>query len=94
MKRFMVTLQAEIAVDEKLIDAVLTDEWRRQFYNLRTPEAVAEHLAFNLLHGRKMASLDGFADRKETDAVILSFETIDADPILPPPPKKASRGRK
>ena len=43
MAKFRVELAIEIEVDQAVIDAVLTDEWRERFYSLHTPEDVGGH---------------------------------------------------
>jgi len=75
---FTVTLTARIAIEESVFPAVLTDEWRKHFYPFHTPEDVAQHLALNLVQGRLMRELDGFADQPEDDVVVGDIESIDA----------------
>lgn len=69
----------DIEIADDLIKGVLTDEWRSHFYPLKTPEDVAAHLAFNLVQGRTLESLDGFADRPNTDAKLLYEHTSTED---------------
>jgi hypothetical protein len=79
MKRmFRVNVAVDISLDEALVASVLDPKWRAQFYDLRTPEDVAGHLAFNLLQGRLMRHLDGFADQPEDAAVIGDIETVES----------------
>lgn len=68
----------EVRIDEKVFEAVLTDEWRSRFYQLRTREDVARHLTFNLLQGRSLSSLDGFADLSDdlVDVVDPQWELV------------------
>ena len=63
--------EAIIELDDNVID-VVDDEWRSQRYNLRTPEDIAEHIAFNLIinHG-KLSSLDGWADQPDDNAKLI-----------------------
>ncbi len=65
MRRFKVVkvVTVEVSVDQRVLDDVLTDEWRSSFYKLYTPGDVAEHLAFNFMQGRDLHMLDGFADQ-------------------------------
>ena len=77
-RRFLVTLEIEVGLDDALVKDVLTDEWASRFYSLRTAEDVAGHLAFNLIQGRKLSSLDGFADQPENRAEIGDVEVVDA----------------
>lgn len=71
-RRFFVTMTAHIELSQELLDAVLTDEWRRQFFDLQSPEEVAEHLAYNLAQHHELKLLDGFAD-KEGQARMIEF---------------------
>jgi len=62
--KFTVTLttEVEIDLDQKVIDQV-DDEWRSMFYNLHTPEDIAEHIGFNLVvNNASLTMLDGWAD--------------------------------
>jgi len=77
-RRFAVSLEFEIDVDQSLLDAVLTDEWRGRFYNLIEPSEVASHLAFNILGGHRVSLLDGFADQPDDAAEIVS-DSMEAD---------------
>lgn len=67
MRRFKVTktVTVELSIDRRVLDDVLTDEWRSSFYRLHKPEDVAEHLAFNFMQGRPLHTLDGFADQPD-----------------------------
>lgn len=78
-RKFVVEFSIAIEIDPALLSSVLTDEWRSRFYDLHTPEAVAEHLAFNLLHGRQMRTLDGFADQDPDRARIVDIVPGDAE---------------
>ena len=42
-----------------------------------TGEAVAEHLAFNLLKGRRLGSLDGFANLGDDKVALLTEDWLD-----------------
>lgn len=77
-RKFLVGLAVEVEVDQRLLDDVLTDEWRAQFYpDIRAPGDVAEHLAFNLVQGRRLSSLDGFADQSDERARVVDVEVDD-----------------
>lgn len=69
---------AEIELDDELIAAV-DDEWRSQFYaDLVDAEAIAEHIAFNLvINDSSLRSLDGFADQPSDRARIVSVADWD-----------------
>jgi len=74
---FLVTMECSIAIEESVFPAVLTDEWRRVFYPLRTPDEVAEHLAFNLVQGHPIEHLDGFADQAGDAAIVGDLQVTD-----------------
>lgn len=80
-RRFYVEFSAHIDIDQRLLDAVLTNEWRGIYYDLMNEHEVAEHLAWNLAKGRELSSLDGFADRKPVDAALLDFVTEGSDEV-------------
>lgn len=80
-RRFLVPLEVEIEVDDRLLADVLTDEWREQFYRLADARDVAAHLAFNLVQDRRLGSLDGFADQPEERAKILDISFEEADVV-------------
>lgn len=64
---------AVIELDDAVIEAV-DDEWRAQFYNLHTPERIAEHIGFNLIVNRRpLSDLDGWADQPDENARVIEF---------------------
>ena len=72
MRRFEVEINGYciIELDDEVIDAV-DDNWRANFYNLRTPEEIAAHIAYNILiGGLDLTALDGWADQSRTGAII------------------------
>ena len=72
-RTFYVTFVAKIEVSKSLIKAASSKEWRNKFYDLRSGEQVAEHLAFNLVQGRLLSQLDGFADQPCESAMLREF---------------------
>lgn len=64
-----VTISVEIEIDQTRCREI-NDEWRSRFYDLRTIDDIASHLAFNLVQGRSLQSLDGFALWGESDVRI------------------------
>jgi hypothetical protein len=74
-RRFLVSALIEITIEEHLLTDVLTAEWRQNFYALPTAEDVASHLVYNLIQGRRLGSLDGFADQSEDAARIVEIDT-------------------
>jgi hypothetical protein len=70
---FVVSFEAEavIELDDAVIDAV-DSEWRSVFYQLHTPEDIAEHIGFNLVINRaELSHLDGWADQSDENAFVL-----------------------
>lgn len=66
--KFKVTheVTVEVEVDEDVIKEATSEDWRKSFYNLHTPEDVAEHLAYNCVANcvEDVTVLDGFAHLK------------------------------
>ena len=63
--------EREIELDDEVINAV-TDEWRSVFYKLKTPQEVAEHIAYNIIvNDARLCDLDGFANLPNEYAEIL-----------------------
>ncbi len=89
-RRFTVELACEIEIDSDVI-AGIDDDWRKQFYDLKEPHEIAEHLAFNLLvNGSRLSQLDGFAACHDHDADIFR-DTISIDAIELRPPRRRKR---
>jgi hypothetical protein len=67
MRKFTVRVEMdlEVEVSRRLIDEVLSPEWQGRFYSLDGAADVVEHLVFNVLHGRALRTLDGFANQPE-----------------------------
>lgn len=73
-RKFELSFQVhvDLEIDDSVIQSVLETDWRQQFYDhIRTPEQVAEHVVFNMLQGRSLSSLDGFADQSDDAAQLL-----------------------
>lgn len=65
------TGEAVIALADEVID-VVDEEWRSMFYDLHTPEDIAEHIAYNLVVNRwDLSSLDGWADQPRSNAKLV-----------------------
>jgi hypothetical protein len=62
-----------IDISPDVINAV-DDKWRSQFYALKTPEEIAEHIAYNMvINGAKLSQLDGWADKSDVKARIIEY---------------------
>lgn len=72
-----VTRVFEIAVTFDIDDAVyavVDDEWRSVFYDLNTKDEIADHIAFNLLRGRTLSQLDGWANMPDSMARLIDID--------------------
>lgn len=78
-RRFLVSIQVEIEVDQRVIDDVLTDAWRADYYPLHSPGDVAAHLAYNLVQGSQLSDLDGFADQAPDRARVVTIRCDESD---------------
>jgi hypothetical protein len=60
-----------LELDDRVID-VVDDEWRSKLYDLRTPEDIAEHIAYNLvINGIGLSRMDGWADQPNENARMI-----------------------
>ena len=89
MRRFVVEFAVTIDVKQEIIDIAMSDDWRKTFYDLKSPTEVAEFLAFNLMRNIDLTQLDGFADRANDEAVHVRTEDLfNTDEVPIPKPKK------
>lgn len=73
-----VTVDYVLDVRDDLVAEVMTPDWQSNFFKLNDGQAVAEHVAFNLARGDKLTNIDGFAQRDESDVLVVS-ENWDVD---------------
>lgn len=70
-RRFLVTVEKSVVVefDDRIMP---NDDWRKQFYNIQTPQQLAEHIGYNFVANDidKLSDLDGFADQKDSRAKV------------------------
>jgi hypothetical protein len=60
-----------IEIDDVVIKSV-DEYWRSFFYNLTTPQEIAEHIAYNIIvNNATLSRLDGFADMDDKYARIF-----------------------
>lgn len=66
-RKFRVEIGAVVTLElDSSVIAVVDDEWRSHLYDLRTPNEIAQHIAFNLLvNGIRLSSMDGWADQAD-----------------------------
>lgn len=79
-KRFAVTFTAIVDINPAILRTAKSKAWAKEFYTFTTDEQVAMFVAYNLIRDIKLNSIDGFADRKETEARLVELTTDDAVP--------------
>ena len=76
--RFKVTheVTVELEIDDKVIKEATSEEWKKSFYDLKTPEDVAEHIAYNAVANdiRDVTVLDGFAHLDKDSVKYIKFD--------------------
>lgn len=66
---FLATIDIEL--DPKVI-AQVDDDFRENYYNLKKPEDIAQHIAYNILfNNAELSQLDGFANLKDEMVEVL-----------------------
>ena len=66
-----ITFDGIIEIDDVVIKSV-DENWRSFFYNLTTPQEIAEHIAYNIIvNNATLSRLDGFADMKDDFVRVL-----------------------
>lgn len=67
-----ISFDGSIDIEEEVIEAV-NDEWRQHFYpSLKTPQDVAEHIAFNIIVNKSpLSMLEGFANWPDSHAKVI-----------------------
>lgn len=78
-KRFLIEISTLFTMElsDKVLNAV-DDKWREQFYNFKTPEEIAQHIAYNMvINNAKLSQLDGFADQPNEYAELLDTPIWD-----------------
>lgn len=73
-----ITFEVEMEIDPEVIALALTEEWRSEFYQLANEADVLEMLAYNIaIKDRSLSHLDGWADREDSQAVVIRDDMID-----------------
>ena len=75
MAKYFVQFNTSVVIDiaPEVINAV-DDKWRSQFYQLKTPEDIAEHIAYNMIiNNAKLSQLDGWADKSDSKSKIIEY---------------------
>lgn len=76
MRYFGLVIEGEVIIglEQAVIDAV-DDEWRKTFYDLDSPEKIAEMVGRCMaVFGTNLNRLDGWADQPASNAKLLSTE--------------------
>ena len=77
-QRFLITYTGEVLVElDDSVFAAVDDGWRSQFYNLNSPEEIAQHVGLNLANGIPLTHLDGFASLTNDAARVVRTECFD-----------------
>lgn len=71
--KFLVDVKIKI---NQAVIAQVDDEWKKMFYDLDSSEEIVEHVAYNLLQGRRLSQMDGFADLPDELAVLEDVDYI------------------
>ena len=66
------TVKARIKINNNVFNQV-DDDFKTQFYDLNTDADVVEMIAYNLLQGRGLSRLDGFANLPDKFAVWIQY---------------------
>src|SRR5258706_1482596 len=67
---FSFNVYGKIEVDDDVIN-VVDDAWRKELYDLETPEEIIEMIARCMLQGADLSSLDGWANQPDKNARII-----------------------
>lgn len=78
-------LTLRLTIHPEAIERV-DDEWRSSLYNLHGEDAIVEHLLYNLLQGRKLDQLDGWADMPSFGAFIEDIDDVEVGHMGDPEP--------
>lgn len=79
--KFDVELKTTVTIElDDAVIAAVDDEWRKQLYDLKTPEQIACHIAYNLVvNSAKLSQLDGWADQPDENARIIDGPHWDTE---------------
>lgn len=75
------TVKARIKINQEVFNQV-DEDFKKQFYDLDTDSDIVEMIAYNLIQGRQLSQLDGFANLPDKSAVWVQHpdyvaETVD-----------------
>ena len=72
-----VVAYAIIELAQSVIDAV-DDNWRESFYDIHTPEQIAEHICHNMVDNHlRLSQMDGWADMDDSMARVVDWPEFD-----------------
>jgi len=70
----------QIELDDYVID-VVDDKWRKDLYDLNTPEEIAEMVGYCLLKGWMLSGMDGWADQPNSNAKIVDYVDYEVESV-------------
>lgn len=73
--KFFATCNVYVEIDEAVF-AVVDAEWCKRFYELSSRAEIADHVTYNVLQGRRLSTLDGFAELQDD---MVSIERVEID---------------
>lgn len=79
-----VSTRVRVVLHPDVVDRV-DDDWRSGMYQLYDDEDILSHLLFNLLQGRRIDQLDGWADLPAFAAYVDEMERVDIDIVSKEP---------
>jgi hypothetical protein len=72
------TVTATIELNPEVL-AQADDEWKRSFYDIDTPEDVAEMIAYNMIKGKSLSCMDGFANLPDEYAKFKKYPDYEVE---------------
>lgn len=84
LRRVQVTLTVDLAYHPEVFNGAIEGDGERNNYGFADEQDVIEHLLFNLLQGRKLSSLDGWADLPAVAAFVDNIDYLDVDALSEP----------
>jgi hypothetical protein len=74
------TVKARIKINKEVFNQV-DDDWKKSFYDIDTDSDVVEMIAYNLIHGRKLSQLDGFANLQDKYASWVRYPEFEVERV-------------
>lgn len=74
------TVKARIKINREVFNQA-DEDWKKQFYDIDTDSDIVEMIAYNLLQGRKLSRLDGFANLSDKLAVWVQYPDYEVESV-------------